>query len=150
MKTKSLLPLMEQLIMLLVFALASALCLQGFALAGRISRRQESRTRAALEVQNAAELLKGSSGDYNFTAKELGGICQGQVVSMSYNAAWESTAHDSKYVLRIMPLETATPLLGSAHIGLYETDDVDHISADSLLFELTIAWQERATGGDGT
>ena len=38
MRSKAPLALMEQMVMVLVFALAAALCLQAFALADRISR----------------------------------------------------------------------------------------------------------------
>ena len=42
MKNKAPLALMEQLVMLLVFALAAALCLQIYALSGKVSRRGEA------------------------------------------------------------------------------------------------------------
>ena len=40
MRSKAPLALMEQMVMVLVFALAAALCLQAFALADRISRQE--------------------------------------------------------------------------------------------------------------
>lgn len=58
MKSKAPLLMMEQLIMVLVFALASALCLRCFALAGEISERTARRDEAVLIAQNAAERLK--------------------------------------------------------------------------------------------
>ena len=58
MKSKVPLLMMEQLIMVLVFALASALCLRCFALAGEISERTARRGEAVLIAQNAAERLK--------------------------------------------------------------------------------------------
>ncbi len=59
MRSKAPLALMEQLVMVLVFALAAALCVQVFVLSSRTSRWNESRDRAVVEAQNAAELLKG-------------------------------------------------------------------------------------------
>ena len=58
MKSKAPLVLMEQLVMVLVFALSAAVCLQVFALSGSLSRTCEARDRAAVIAQNAAEALK--------------------------------------------------------------------------------------------
>lgn len=59
MKTsKAPLVMMEQMIMVLVFALAAALCLQAFVLSEKISKKTEAANYAAIETQNAAEQIK--------------------------------------------------------------------------------------------
>ena len=58
MKNKASLALMEQLMILLVFALCAALCLQAFVGADRIARENEARDEAAILAQNTAESLK--------------------------------------------------------------------------------------------
>lgn len=58
MKNKASLLLMEQLVMILVFALCAALCLQGFVAADRISRETALRDEAVVLAQNTAEALK--------------------------------------------------------------------------------------------
>lgn len=58
MKSKASLTLMEQLVMIPVFALAAAVCLQVFAGAQRISLETAKREAAMVVTQNAAELLK--------------------------------------------------------------------------------------------
>ena len=63
MKSKVSLQLMEQLVMLLVFALAAALCLQIFAKADAISQETARRDRAVVLARNAAELLKATDGN---------------------------------------------------------------------------------------
>lgn len=63
MKHKVSLQLMEQLMMLLVFALAAALCLQVFARSGEISRETARRDQAVILAGNAAEILKATEGD---------------------------------------------------------------------------------------
>ena len=63
MKQKTSLLLMEQLVMILVFALAAALCLQIFAKADAISEETARRDRAVVLARNAAELLKATDGD---------------------------------------------------------------------------------------
>jgi Tfp pilus assembly protein PilX len=60
-RSKTPLALMEQLVMVLVFALAAALCVQVFVLSDRTSRYGEARDRALLEAQSAAEALKAAT-----------------------------------------------------------------------------------------
>ena len=138
MKNKAPLPLMEQLIMVLVFALASALCLQGFALSDRTSNRQKARSQAVIRVQNAAEMLESTSGDYALAAERLGGFWDGSAWIIYYDASWQETAPDSAgrsvYILQVTPAETNHPLLGTAQIGVYSSGDE--------LFKITAAWQE--------
>ena len=62
MRSKASLFLMEQLVMLLVFALAAALCLGVFVRADHISEETQQRDQAEILACNAAELLK-SIGD---------------------------------------------------------------------------------------
>lgn len=69
MKSKASLFLMEQLVMLLVFALAAALCLGIFVRADGISRQSDRRDEAVRIAQNAAEVLK-HTGDADL-AKSL-------------------------------------------------------------------------------
>ena len=58
MKNKASLILMEQLIMILVFALAAALCLQVFAKSVQIAEQTACRDAAVQMAQNGAELWK--------------------------------------------------------------------------------------------
>lgn len=117
MKNKTPLPLMEQLIMVLVFALTAALCLQGFSLADRISRRQEAREKAVVLAQNMAETLKTSYGD----------------LEAAYRLLDDSPA-DSYFTIQVIPVSTEDPYLGSARIMVtYEEENI---------FEIAVAWQE--------
>ena len=61
MKRKASLVLMEQLIMVLVFALAAALCLLVFAKARTMADETARRDEAVLIAQNTAELLKSGN-----------------------------------------------------------------------------------------
>ena len=58
MRSRASLVLMEQLIMVLVFSLAAALCLRCFAAAERMSQETARRDQAVRIAQNAAEHLK--------------------------------------------------------------------------------------------
>lgn len=58
MRSKAPLALMEQMVMLLVFALAAALCLQAFVKSDEISASCEARDRAMTLCQSAAEVIR--------------------------------------------------------------------------------------------
>ena len=73
MKSKAPLALMEQMVMVLIFALAAALCLQAFALSDRMSRGSELRDGAVILAQNAAEVCKAGGGDWELLEQMLGG-----------------------------------------------------------------------------
>lgn len=77
MKSRASLVLMEQLLMVLVFALASAVCLQLFVKADSLAQETARRDEAVVIAQNAAELLKGGcdpealdTGDYRVVIRE--------------------------------------------------------------------------------
>ena len=63
MKSKGTLVFMELLVMILVFALAAAVCLQVFVKAKEISDRTAQLDEASILAQNAAEILKATQGD---------------------------------------------------------------------------------------
>ena len=62
MKSKAPLILMEQMAMLLVFALAAALCLQAFVKSDSLSSRSRDRDRAVTLAQTVAETVRASGG----------------------------------------------------------------------------------------
>ena len=62
MKSKIPLILMEQMVMLLVFALAAALCLQAFVKSDQMSGRSHDRDRAVTLVQEMAETVRHCGG----------------------------------------------------------------------------------------
>ena len=136
MKNKSPLTLMEQLIMLMVFAIAAALCLQIFALSGRISRSMDTRDRAITAVQNAAESIKISSGNLADHVSLFGGTQNGNTWEICYNADWEITSSDNAvYFVTAVIEDDDNDYLGTA--------DVCAVSSDGeVIFKLTAAWQE--------
>ena len=133
MKSKAPLSLMEQLVMLLVFALAAALCLQVFVLSGQMSRMSEARDRGVTAVQ---EVIKASGGDVQQCEMLLGGSSDGQLWQIGYDADWkEVPMEQASYQLRVTPVATEIPGLGSAQVSALEKDG-------DILFQVTISWQE--------
>ena len=114
MKNKASLLLMEQLVMVLVFSLAAALCLSVFVKADQISRETVHRDEAVLLAQNAAQVLKATSGDVEQAL---------------------STVDVSDYRMEIETMDTLD-LLGQAEIRVWQGDE--------LVFTLRTGWQEDA------
>ena len=136
MKSKAPLALMEQILMVLVFALAAALCLQIFVFGSQVSRRSEARDSAMLVVQNAAEVLKVNRGNMQLCARLLGGENNADVWQIGYDADWQETNSDAaEYLVRAVPVATNDPLLGCADVFAQTVD------GDSL-FQVRVAWQE--------
>ena len=135
MRDRSLLPMMEQLIMLVVFALSAVLCVQAFVLADRTSRQCEERDRAMVEAQNAAEKIKSVRGDLSLAAACYGGTENGLMWGWSLDEDWQEAQEDLTYHVLVTPLETENPLLGSAEVTIYGEEG-------QTLAALPVAWQE--------
>lgn len=112
MKSRASLVLMEQLVMVLVFALAAALCLRLFAGAYETSEEIARRDEAVVLAQTAAELLK-QSGDPDKVLERL---------------------DSGGYELKIQKETTEIPNFGQAKITVFQEE--------TELFALTTGWQE--------
>lgn len=95
MKSKASLFLMEQLVMVLIFALAAALCLGIFVRANKISSETARRDEAVIIAQNAAQILKNTgdpelvrqrvdSGGFTLEVQNedsgVPGLCQAKII----------------------------------------------------------------------
>lgn len=150
MKSKAPLLLMEQMVMLVVFALAAALCVQAFVRSDGSSRRNEVRDRAVVVCQNAAELIQ-HSGNVEAALMELHGEVYEQDgvyhayydQDMSY--VWSQSgcgmeAPEMVYRLEATPLDSGAKGLGKARVALVSIGD------DNVIFTLDVAWQEEVDG----
>lgn len=72
-RSKAPLALMEQIIMILVFALTAAVCMQAFVYSNRLSEKGERGNRAASYVQEVVETCKTFSGDLLQARQKLSG-----------------------------------------------------------------------------
>ena len=137
MKSKAPLALMEQLVMVLVFALAAAVCIQVFVCSDRVSRRSELMDRAVLAAQSAAETAKYTKGDWEQAAQMLGGTWDGTAWSLHFYKDGELAEpnDDADFWLTVSSLDSGQPLLGRAEVRA-ETPEGDE------LFVIPVAWQE--------
>lgn len=122
MRSKASLLLMEQLIMVLVFALAAAACLGCFAAAVQTARETVQLDEAAALAQNGAEVIKACRGDLEAAAGLLDGTVRGESLTAG--------------VLEICIQDSGVPGLGQALVRV--------TGEDGVLFSLTAAWQEAA------
>lgn len=142
MRSKAPLAMMEQIVMLAVFALAAALCLQAFVKSDKMSKDSEARDRAMTICQSAAEAVRNSGGDLE-KAAELLGIPYGAYAqeepdfSAHYSGDWTlSDTREYAYVLRAEPMDSGVDGLGKASVKMLSASD------QKVIFELEVCWQE--------
>ena len=123
MRNKAPLALLEQILMLLIFALAAVICLRVFLWSDDTSRHSARRDEALIHVQTVAETVKAHGGDFAAAAAALHGTVE--------NGALVVTQED--YTLRAEK-EAPAPYLGRAEIAVE--------AAGEVLFTIPIAWQE--------
>lgn len=147
MRSKSPLALMEQVVMVLVFALAAALCLQVFAYSSQASRHNEAIDRAVLEAQNAAETLKAAGGDMasaqNAAMAQMGGQLSQGIWSVCYDESWNVLPNEESCVYRLMAQGQPAPVEGLAQARVWVCEE----NGGEELFSLTVAWQEVTGNG---
>lgn len=136
MRNKTPLVLMEQLVMVLVFALAAALCVQAFVLADTRSIQAERQDQALLEAQNAVETLKSCGGDYRAAAQLCRGTWNGSIIRVFYDENWQPAASETAvYTLTVTPVDSGHALLGQAEVAVAD-------NGGTALCTLPAAWQE--------
>ena len=146
MKSKAPLAMMEQIVMLLVFALAAALCLQAFVKSDQLSRRMEARDRAAVQCQSAAEAVQHCKGSLSQAAALLEVPypldSEPGRLEIHYHEDW-TLCDDQEYAycLQAVPVDSGVDGLGKARISVTVTDTGD------TLFEIEVAWQEVSAHG---
>lgn len=147
MRSKTPLVLMEQMIMLLVFALASALCLQAFVKSDQMSRDSENRDRALQAAQNAAEVIRSTGGDFRQAAALLDASdWEEGSLTIFYGGDWKPSepiaenVYPLGYTLGAQRQETDIPGLGKAEVWVQD----DETGADLARFP--VAWQEEVGG----
>ena len=118
MKSKAPLAMMEQLVMVLVFALAAALCLQTFVLSGKISKKTEAKNRAVTEAQNAAEIMK-NGGFSKYLERYAPKQTEEESVSF-FTKDWEITGEENRaeYKMTVSYRESEDLSLWQADITL--------------------------------
>lgn len=126
MKNKTPLAMIELTVMLLVLALAAALCLRAFAWADRRSEENSCRDTAVVELQSAAECLRHCGGDFEAAVSLYGGAWDGSCWRIDCGA----------FEIRAIPRASGQQYLGSA---VLEAEYQGRVLAS-----LQVCWQEVA------
>lgn len=82
--SKAPLALMEQSIMILVFALASAVCLQAFVYSNRLSKEGDRTEKAMNKAQTVIEYCKSNQGNLDKVCEILGGKRRDDGLALTY------------------------------------------------------------------
>lgn len=161
MKSRAPLALMEQMVMLLVFALAAALCLQAFVKSDQISLKSEARSNAALAAQNTAEIICHSGGTLEHalmeTAERQGGkylknddATIGGKLIISYDEEWKPV-EEGIYLLTVQGIPVEEEGLckvlvqvadSSGEVNMSGRAAAEDTVGQEVLFELETAWLE--------
>ena len=145
MKSRAPLAMMEQMVMILVFALAATLCLQAFVQSDRMSRESEERDHAAALCQSAAEAIRYTGGDFEQASELLGGasFLREDGLTILYGYDWEPKEPVSPgayeaggYWLGVYRRETDVPGLGKAEVC------VKHDRTLEDIVRIEVCWQE--------
>lgn len=136
MRNKVYLPLTELVVSIAVFAIAAAVCLQGFSLALTSSKAQRSEENAVVAAQNVAELLKHERGNMQTVAELLSGRIDGNSLTVYYDSEWKPVQDGESAYYRVealfLPVDSLP--LGRAEIYVYGNG--------ITLYTLTVGWQE--------
>ena len=126
MKNKAPLALIELTVMVLIFAVSAALCLQAFVWSDMKSSEIAERDSAILHGETGAEVVKACCGDFDSAAAILEGETTGEGLQVYFDGELCAQAHLA---------EIENPLLGMADITVTDEDGQE-------LFALTVCWQE--------
>lgn len=146
MKSKAPLMLIEQIMLLLVFAFVAALCMQAFVKSDKIAAQSEARDRAVVLAQTAAETIRHNGGDFAGSAEDLGGmITDEDMLQIAYDSEWNRTdmVEHSDYLLCAQRSDAGVQGLGKARVWVAHCGDSaqQRGEADDL-FSIEITWQE--------
>lgn len=139
MKNKAFLPILEQLVMILIFSVACVVCLRVFSLANQISQDRDSLDKAVVITQNAAEILKSNDGDLITCAQILSGNTDDEKLTVFYDADGKTVESLSKayFILAVIKSNSPNDLTECAQIRVTQNG--------KTVYELEILWQTEAT-----
>jgi len=135
-KSKAPLNLMEQVVMILVFAFAAALCVQAFVVADSMSKEVYARDKAAVVSQMVAETVKSQKGDRQNTASILQGFETETGVLLLFDRDWEQCSETEALYTVELAIKEADAYISRAEIVTKE------VNSEKIIFSLPVSWQE--------
>ena len=139
-RSKAPLSLMEQLIMVFVFAFAAAVCLQAFVYSDNLSKNGTAREMAATRATEVAEVCKAYRGDLEQAASRL----EATLVPTDAGNGLEMTYADDglRVVLDTPTTETVTAdaAIQKAKVSVWEIPKEGQ-QEEAPIYTMTVAWQ---------
>ena len=143
-RSKAPLSLMEQLIMVFVFAFAAAVCLQAFVYSDNLSKDGTAREMAATRATEVAEVCKSCRGDLDKAAAQLAGT----IVPTDGGNSLEK-AYDEDGLRVVLDTPTTESLTGDvafqkARVSVWEIPEESNTKPNqenTPVYTMTVAWQ---------
>jgi len=134
MRSKAPLALMEQLIMVLVFAVAGALCLRLFVTADKMSEKSMALDSAVIQAQTAAEILKSGAPEQQF--EKYGAACSDEGWRITFDENWNAVSEDenAEYSLVAAYEDSESEYIWLAKVSVFAADG-------ELIFEIPVSGQ---------
>lgn len=126
MRNKAKLVMIEQIVMILVFALAATICVRMFVLSEKLSKTYGDTDRAVLAAQNAAELLKSDGIAGYISETNVIQTAQDEWVTF-FDSKWSVTDEEDKrkFSLKVNYTEDEDACLWRADIVVCSAEDVE-------------------------
>lgn len=121
------------IIIILFFAVTSAVCVQLFVHSARTSTDSADLNYAVIHAQSAAEAVKATEGDMRLLRDILGGVADGSTVYVYYDASYEPTVASSAAIFRL----SVIPRLSEDNTLL--TADISVEKLGEELYNLTVS-----------
>lgn len=125
---------MEILLTIGVFAIAAAICLQGFSKANEISKKRSELDTAVLLAQDTCEVLKHAHGDMDLVAELTGGVVTDDSIVI-YRDGNESGSDKTETEF------TVTVTVTDSGDGIGKANVTVSTKTRSV-YELRVTWQE--------
>lgn len=137
---KSSLFLMEMMVVILFFALTSAICVHLFAQSYQTAKHSEALTNGVLQAESAAELYKSTGGDLRQTAELLNAEWSSESgLDLGYDTQWQPITSGKQTAYHLTMTNVQGQLAQTAELLIRAADG-------SELYRLTVkAYQQ---GGD--
>lgn len=136
MRSKAPLVLIEQIIMLLVFSIAAAICVRAFVYADQLSLEKELRDQAIIKAQTVAETYKYYSGNAENALNDIGGIIENNKWITYWDGRWNiCDDSQSQYKIVVTNEKNNVKGLGTAELKVFSIDG-------KQIIILPVAWQE--------
>ena len=142
-RSKAPLSLMEQLIMILVFAFAAAVCLQAFVYSDKLSKEGTMQETAAMRATEVIETCKAYHGDMKKAAGALGGELipsasdNGDSIEMTYAEDELKVVIDAGETMRVGD----EAMMQSAQVKVWELPEEGQAAPEAPVYTVQTAWQ---------